>query len=765
VVHRDIKPANILIDEDGNAVVTDFGIAKVAALPGHTHTGALVGTPAYMSPEQCSGGEVSGASDQYSLGAVAYEMVTGVAPFTGSTLTVMQAQVEQLPQPIRAHCPDCPPEFEAGILRMLAKDPADRFPSMADAKAALGATPLMEDDPLLAELCRLAAAGAQEPVSGRLSPAGPSSFASRSSSAGLRRSPAGQAALPGQARAITVLPPPAELAVGDGFALVALVRGERGVPLPGRTVDWTTDAPTVLHIDQARKVATAVASGSAQLTATCEGIQSRVRIQVPPMVMEPFELEPDDPAAAVQISTPPRSVRTGDSFVLTATPVDRVGRPLHHPTVLWNTSDVRIAVVTAEGWVAALGPGQVVLTATRGDASASVTIQVEPAIAAVLPVRPPRRRAPPASQPVPPARSGWRRRGSRLRRSLFRGGVAVLTVGATVWLFGGLRDFRSDRGKAGVSVADTALPGADSAPGVDSSGPTPPAASETVSSAGARPRPRRPASPRPQATASISIAPREPVRAGDTVTLTAVVLDGSNQPLTGAPVAWASREPALATVDSATGKLLAKASGTARIVARSGEDTATMELTVLPAIQTLPDTSGYMPLGDEPAVDATAGDTAVVPHEVPRAVLPPSAPPPEGARPVKRPPADRPVDQRELESNIRDGVNRCYDAVRSKNLERLASIYHPETVADEEKLKRLSRILRTVPWQAAVGRRVDGARELGSRTAAAEFSFRLTWRDALGGRLFSQPIFRAEFARSDEGWKLSSCRIVGTPKL
>ena len=61
VVHRDIKPANILIDVDGNAVVTDFGIAKVARLPGHTHTGALVGTPAYMSPEQCAGTEVTGA--------------------------------------------------------------------------------------------------------------------------------------------------------------------------------------------------------------------------------------------------------------------------------------------------------------------------------------------------------------------------------------------------------------------------------------------------------------------------------------------------------------------------------------------------------------------------------------------------------------------------------------------------------------------------------------------------------------------------------
>ena len=99
VIHRDIKPANILIDEEGNAVVTDFGIAKAAERPSQTLTGALVGTPAYMSPEQCSGAEVSGASDQYALGAVAYELVTGVPPFAGSTLTVMQAHVERAPRP------------------------------------------------------------------------------------------------------------------------------------------------------------------------------------------------------------------------------------------------------------------------------------------------------------------------------------------------------------------------------------------------------------------------------------------------------------------------------------------------------------------------------------------------------------------------------------------------------------------------------------------------------------------------------------------
>ena len=133
MIHRDIKPANILIDGDGNAIVTDFGIAKAAETPSQTLTGALVGTPAYMSPEQCSGSEVSGASDQYSLGVVAYEMLTGAPPFSGSTLTVMQAHVEQPPLPIQGLAAACPPDLEAAILRMLAKDPADRWPRMADA--------------------------------------------------------------------------------------------------------------------------------------------------------------------------------------------------------------------------------------------------------------------------------------------------------------------------------------------------------------------------------------------------------------------------------------------------------------------------------------------------------------------------------------------------------------------------------------------------------------------------------------------------------
>src|SRR5574341_510049 len=86
VVHRDMKPGNVMLDEDGWVVVTDFGIAKVAHAKALTQTGGMVGTPAYMSPEQCGGGEVAGASDQYSLGVVAYEMLAGRQPFTGGTL-------------------------------------------------------------------------------------------------------------------------------------------------------------------------------------------------------------------------------------------------------------------------------------------------------------------------------------------------------------------------------------------------------------------------------------------------------------------------------------------------------------------------------------------------------------------------------------------------------------------------------------------------------------------------------------------------------
>src|SRR5262249_34553383 len=133
VIHRDVKPGNILMDEDGNAVVTDFGIAKVRESPTFTMTGATVGTPAYMSPQQCWSRDVTGASDQYSLGIVAYEMLTGTPPFTGPTLGILRAHVEETPRPLLEVRPDCTPDLASGVARMLAKEPADRWPDIMQA--------------------------------------------------------------------------------------------------------------------------------------------------------------------------------------------------------------------------------------------------------------------------------------------------------------------------------------------------------------------------------------------------------------------------------------------------------------------------------------------------------------------------------------------------------------------------------------------------------------------------------------------------------
>jgi serine/threonine-protein kinase len=158
VIHRDIKPGNILLNADGEAIVTDFGIAKVAESPNQTQTGTVVGTPVYMSPEQCYARELTGASDQYSLGVVAYEMLVGRPPFSGSSFALMRSHTDTPPPPLHDVRPDVPPAMEAAVMRMLAKTAEERFPSLADALVSLGAGPLSPDDPLHAELQKLAAA-------------------------------------------------------------------------------------------------------------------------------------------------------------------------------------------------------------------------------------------------------------------------------------------------------------------------------------------------------------------------------------------------------------------------------------------------------------------------------------------------------------------------------------------------------------------------------------------------------------------------------
>ena len=138
VVHRDVKPANIMLDADDRVVLTDFGISKAGESTHLTQTGTIVGTPHYMAPEQALGGEIDGRADQYALGIVAYQMLTGQCPFVGeSAHTIIYRHIHDVPPPLAERRPDVPAHLADAVAVALAKVPAHRFATMEEFARAL----------------------------------------------------------------------------------------------------------------------------------------------------------------------------------------------------------------------------------------------------------------------------------------------------------------------------------------------------------------------------------------------------------------------------------------------------------------------------------------------------------------------------------------------------------------------------------------------------------------------------------------------------
>jgi len=133
IIHRDLKPHNVIVDDEGRAKVTDFGIARAVGASDMTQTGSILGTAQYLPPQQAQGHAVSERSDLYSVGIILYEMLTARVPFDGeSAVSVALKQVNERPVPPRAYNPAITPELEMVVMRAMEKRPERRFPD-ADA--------------------------------------------------------------------------------------------------------------------------------------------------------------------------------------------------------------------------------------------------------------------------------------------------------------------------------------------------------------------------------------------------------------------------------------------------------------------------------------------------------------------------------------------------------------------------------------------------------------------------------------------------------
>jgi serine/threonine protein kinase len=142
LVHRDVKPGNLLLRDDGVLKIADFGIARAAETTRHTQAGTILGTAAYLAPEQIAGDDATPASDLYSLGAVLYELLTGRPPYVFESLADLAAQqADGAIVPVRDLEPSVPAELEAPVMHALAREPRFRPPSAADFAHELAGLP------------------------------------------------------------------------------------------------------------------------------------------------------------------------------------------------------------------------------------------------------------------------------------------------------------------------------------------------------------------------------------------------------------------------------------------------------------------------------------------------------------------------------------------------------------------------------------------------------------------------------------------------
>jgi serine/threonine protein kinase/alpha-tubulin suppressor-like RCC1 family protein/uncharacterized protein YjdB len=380
VIHRDIKPANIMLDVDGWAVITDFGIAKATQAQGLTMTGATIGTPTYMSPEQCAAKEVTGATDQYSLGIATYEMLSGAVPFDAdSVMGLMWHHFHDPPPPLRERRPDCPEVIIGAVERMLAKKPEDRWPTLEEAVEVIGTPP--HNDPIRQQMKAFARGGSGQRIladhhtpasppprtAEPTTPLPPSPTTPQPSGPAVSRPPRTPAP-PSTPAPLAPSPtvaetPPSHVTAAPTTPIPVPPRAQPTPPPPSRPAPPRPAAPAPPR--QERRGRTGLWIGLA-LVAAAAGVGGWLVLGTrPPAPAEPVPEAPAPPAAVatVVITPTPASILTGKTGQLKALISDSAGHPLTRD-VQWASSDTLMARVSASGQVTGVAPGTVNVTAT-----------------------------------------------------------------------------------------------------------------------------------------------------------------------------------------------------------------------------------------------------------------------------------------------------------------------------------------------------------------------------------------------------------------
>ena len=529
VIHRDVKPGNVMLDEEGWAVVTDFGIAKAVEAEGLTMTGAAIGTPSYMSPEQCSGLDITGAADQYSLGVVAYEMLSGKLPFEGeSAMTVMYCHTHEPPPPILSVWPECPPDIAHAVMRMLEKKPENRWPSVEAAVAAIAAVQPVNESAVRTQMITMVKRASNQSLLAQFqTPRAP-----MPSSAG--RSRAG-AVTPPIAPASTHITPDTSPVAGEP---PAQAEGQR------RSLTWLVALPLI---------GAAAAAGwffsSAPDTSVTAGPEA------PASQPSSGSAAARSDIASVEVVPGVATLAVGATQRLIATPRDSLGNPLPTPEVEWTSNDPGVAQVSPDGTVTALAAGFTQITAHTAGHSATVGVTVRAPQARDQPMAPAavaRVRISPSS---PTVSAGGR---FQLQAMAADAGGATLANRATAWR-------TSDASIATVSpdglVRGLRAGSAEITATIDAASAT------VIVSVTAIP------------VASVRITPVDrTIQPGETLPLSAVALDGGGTELPDRPIVWSVSGDAVRV--SATGEVTGVAVGSAAVTATSESRSATATITV-----------------------------------------------------------------------------------------------------------------------------------------------------------------------------------------